>query len=276
MNIAIQGKKGSYSHIAAHAYFGEEATVVEHEWFDSVFEDLDSGKVDYVVVPFENSTYGSVYQSYDLVTKYDSYVVGEMYVKINFHIIANPGVKLSDITEIYTHPVAMGQIKTFLADHKNIHAIEYPDTAGAVEMIKESKLDNAAAAASKFAAEMYGMEILKENIHENSRNYTRFFVLSRNENNKEEDAQKTTIQFELGEEAGSLYKSLRAFADRDIALTKIESRPIIETHWEYRFYVDAEAGLHEEKFQSALKELKAYVTDLRILGTYRKGEYINS
>ncbi len=276
--ISIQGNIGSYSHIAASHLYGKDIDIIEHDNFTDVFDDLKNKKADIIVVPIENSTHGSVYQNYDNLTKYDFPVIGEIYLKIKFHLIVNPGNKFEDIDTIYTHPVGMNQIKSFLMDHPNIKPIEYHDTAGAVKMIKEKEGKNLAAAASKFSAEIYNMNILEEDIHENSKNYTRFFVLSNKDFdfNSNEDRSKTTIQFELGEEAGSLYKSLRCFADRDIALSKIESRPILNTDWDYRFYIDAETGLENDRLQNAFHELSDYVKDMKVLGTYLKGEYIDT
>ncbi len=275
MIISIQGKLGSYSHIAANSYFGNKIELLQRDTFTEVFDDLKNDNAKYIVVPIENSTHGSVYQNYDNLSNYGFHVIGEVYLKIAFHLISFKDTKFEDITTIYSHPVGLNQIKKFLKEHPQIKAIEYPDTAGSVEFIKNSNDQTAGAAASRFAAEIYDMNIISENIHENSKNYTRFFVLSKN-NHTSKDADKTTIQFELGEEAGSLYKSLRCFADRNIALTKIESRPILDTDWEYRFYVDVLAGEQEEKLQNALKELTSYVRHLKILGTYKKGEYINT
>lgn len=282
MTVSIQGNKGSYSHIAAAHMFGSDIELLERNTFPEVFEDLISKRVDYIVVPIENSTHGSVYQNYDNLSAYECEIVGELYLKINFHLIVHPGTKLEDITELYSHPVAINQIKKFSGEHPNITVKEYHDTAGSVEMIKKDSKLTAAAAASRFAAELYGMEVLEENIHENPKNYTRFYVIERKHNavNVPKSLSgidnKTTIQFSLGAEAGSLYKTLRSFADRDIALTKIESRPVINTDWEYRFYVDILAGMKEEKLAHALKEVEQYVKELRVLGSYVQGEYVTT
>lgn len=281
LQVSIQGNKGSYSHIAAAHLFGNDVEVIEQDNFTSVFEDLKNKEAEYIVVPIENSTHGSVYQNYDNLTKYGFPVIGELYLKVKFHLITNPGAKLEDIDTLYTHPVGMNQIRKFLSENPQIKPIEFDDTAGSVKMIKEKGGKNLAAAASKFAAEYYDMELLKDDIQENGKNYTRFFVLSQSKDvsdqlNLKNDDYKTTIQFILGEEAGSLYKSLRAFADRDISLSKIESRPILNTDWEYRFYLDVEAHENDEKMQNTLRELKDYVRELEILGSYKKGEYIET
>jgi prephenate dehydratase len=278
LKISIQGNLGSYSHIAANSIFGNTIEILERPDFTQVFDDLKEKRADYIVIPIENSTHGSVYQNYDNISKYNFPVVGEVYLKINFHLITHPDTKFEDIKTLYTHPVAMNQIREFLKENPQITPIEFEDTAGSVKMIKEKGLKDSAAAAGKLAAEIYEMKVIEENIHENGKNYTRFFVLSRNGERPEklikEVNNKTTIQFQLGEEPGSLYKSLRAFSDRDISLTKIESRPIINTDWEYRFYVDVTAGIQEDKLKNALFEFKSYVKDFKILGSYKKGESI--
>src|SRR6185369_16847472 len=157
------------------------------------------GRADYIVVPFENSTHGSVYQNYDNISKYDFTIIGEVYLRINFHLIVNPGTKLEDIANIYSHPVGLNQIREFLRNHKNIKDIEYDDTAGSAKMIRDEGKKDSAAAASRLAAELYGMEILEENIHENQKNFTRFFVLSKNGKQpkelKDRENNKTSIQF---------------------------------------------------------------------------------
>ena len=280
MKVAIQGNEGSYSHIAVDNYFkGKEYSLVECSQFLDVFDALRSEEADTIVVPIENSTFGSIYQNYDLLTETQFPIVGEIYLKINFYLSTFPGVAFEDIQEAYIHPVAMGQIQSFIKENPQIKFHEFEDTAGALKMIRDQNMLNAAGAASKFAAKYYGMQIAKENIQENSKNYTRFYVIRRQnsvlENQKGEEY-KTTIEFELGEEAGSLYKTLRCFADRDIALTKIESRPIMNTDWQYRFYVDVLALKGEQRVTNALREVADYATNLRILGTYKEGKYIDT
>ncbi|MDQ6984976.1 MAG: prephenate dehydratase domain-containing protein [Candidatus Dojkabacteria bacterium] len=284
MKVSIQGNLASYSHIAADQVFGSEIDLLQRGSFREVFEDLKSGLADVTVVPIENSTYGSIYQNYDNITNYSVSLVGEVYVKVNFHLIGHKGKLLKDITDIYVHPVARGQIKPFELAHPEIKFHEHEDTAGSVKMVAENNMITSAGCASKMAAKVYNLEILEDNIHENPKNYTRFYVISRPEDegeikrivNNEDNGYKTTFQFTLGSEAGSLYKTLRAFADRDLSLTKIESRPVIGTDWEYRFYVDVAAGMADEALNNALKELSSYVEKLKILGSYVKGEYVNS
>jgi prephenate dehydratase len=275
MNISIQGTKGSYSHIAAEHIFGNNIELLERDSFKEVFQDASENNTDFGVIPIENSTHGSVFQNFDLLTQNNLHITKELYLKINFHLIGHPGVVVEDLTDLYTHPVALSQIQSFLSEHKKIDAHEYPDTGGGVEMIKEKSWRHAAGAASKLAAEIYGMDILEENIHDNPKNYTRFFVLSNTEE-YDKDANKTSIQFELEHKPGTLSNAIKCFADQDISLMKIESRPIIDTEWEYRFYVDLLAGLFNSKMQTAIKNLQNYARNLRVLGTYKEGEYIET
>jgi prephenate dehydratase len=286
MKVSIQGQKASYSHIATAEWFGKETEILSRDSFREVFEDLDKNRAESIIVPIENSTYGSIYQNYDLLTEFGYEIVGEIYLRINFHLIVLPETKFEDIETLYVHPVALGQIQSFVKDNPQITFIEHADTAGSVKKVRDEHLKNAAGTASKFAAEFYEMKILEENIHENPKNYTRFYILSKtpkgvllssqHRSSSADEQGKTTLQFQLGEEAGSLYKSLRAFADRDIALSKIESRPIINTDWEYRFYLDVMSGVDDEKMQSAMNELKDYVRELVVLGSYKQGEYVNT
>jgi len=274
MKISIQGEIGSFSHMAAKKLYGDHIEFLCQASFKEVFADLKEDRADAIVVPIENSTYGSIYQNYDHLTNNKFRINSELYLKINFQLIVNPGTKLENINELYTHPVAMGQIQGFLIKNPQIKPIEFHDTAGSVEMIKNKGLINASAASSRNSAKTYGMEIVKENIQDNLKNYTRFFGLSKNSTTTDVKVNKTTIEFELGEEAGSLYKVLEFFYKRNIALVKIESRPIINTDWEYTFYLDFLAG--EDEINSHISELKYAVRHFRVLGSYVKGEYLNT
>lgn len=282
MKISIQGNKGSFSHIASASLFGSDVKLLERDTFKEVFDDLRNDKCEYIVIPIENSTYGSIFQNYDLLGSNDFEIFKEIYLKIKFHLIGLPESQFDDISELHSHPVGLGQISKFLEDNRQIKAIEFPDTAGAVKMIREKNDKSKAAVASKFAAELYGAKILVEDIHENHNNYTRFFALRKQQKHLETDSSnlyfkpKTTIQFRLGEESGSLYKCIGAFAKRDLALVKIESRPIINTHWQFNFYMDIRADVNSSEMKAAIEEMSQYSKDLRILGCYEKGIYIET
>jgi len=280
MTISIQGNIGSFSHIASTNLFGSGIQLLERDSFKEVFDDLKNERCEYIVIPIENSTYGSIFQNYDLLGSNDFEIFKEVYLKIKFHLIGLPDSKFEDIVELHSHPVGLGQISKFLEENRQIKAIEFPDTAGAVKMVKETNDLSKAAVASKFASNIYGMKILQEDIHENQNNYTRFFALRKNTKHSAQSPElhkpKTTIKFQLGEESGSLYKCIGAFAKRDLALVKIESRPIINTHWEFTFYMDIKADVNSQEMQEAIEEMKLYSKDFSVLGCYDKGVYIDT
>ncbi len=287
--VSIQGDKASFSHIAVENLLGDNCEIVSRPNFNEVFKDLVDKRSDLVLIPIENSTYGSIVQNYDLLTQYSVYIIGEIYLKINFHVIGFDEASLADVKYLYSHKVALGQIQGFLRSHSEIQPIEYEDTAGAVNMIK-TKYSNLktrqqyAAAASEYAANFYGMKILERNIQENRYNYTRFFLLKNsNDTNKynistedTETSKKVSLEFRLGEESGSLYECLEPFAKKNIPLIKIESRPIINTHWQFTYYIDLQADIKSNEFNKAFNDLKRIVSHVRILGDYANGVYIDT
>lgn len=273
--IAIQGSEGSFSHIAADYIFKNNYELIKNDNFQICFEQCKSGEVDYAVVPFENSTHGSVSENYDLLSKYNLSISEEIYLKINFHLIGFEGVQLDEIKKLYSHRVSMSQIKDFLDNNPQIRPEIHSDNGRAVEYIKKLGKKENVAAASKLAAEINGMSVLQENIHDNPKNYTRFFVISRSLG-KTEDTNKVSLEFQVKHEPGSLTKVLKSFSERNIDLMKIESRPILNTVWEYKFYADLLAGINDEIMIEALQEVKNSTMDLKILGSYKNGEYINT
>ena len=268
--IAIQGKRASFSYLAAMQVC-QSGQFLYRDTFDEVFEDLRLGRADLVIVPIENSTYGSVYENYDKLTGYDCQILAEIYIHVSLCLIGLPGSSLKDIKQVYSHQVALDQIRQFRKRHPNLEFLPHRDTAGAAEMIKRRNRPELAACASRLAAEANNLEILDESIEDNHHNFTRFFAIARDRfEMPATELNKTTVQFELGQESGSLYKSLRSFADRDLTLSRIESRPIIHTAWTYRFYLDIVADGEDPKLQHALAEMRSYVKDNRvdILGSY--------
>lgn len=275
MKIAIQGGLGSYSHIAAVSIFGKNIELMQEDTFEDAIAKCKTKEVDYSVIPFENSTHGSVIENFDLLTKYELAIVKEIYLKIHFHLMVNRGVEFKDIKNLYTHRVSISQIRKFIESNHQIHTHIYSDNGKAAEYIKKEHLTNSAAAASKLAAELFDLEIIKHNIHDNPKNYTRFFVLSR-QKHYPQDADKTSISFIVKHETGSLVKALSCFSDEGISLTKIESRPIIGSDWEYIFYVDLLAGINNPIMQNAIKSASRCTIELKILGSYKQGIYIDT
>ena len=273
IKISIQGAHGSFHNIVAGEKFPGDSEIIESDTFHQVFEDVRKGRVDFGVVAIENSIYGSFLENYDLLLKYDAKIVGEVYLRIVLHLIALPGVKVGDINEVYTHPLAMTQSTDFLDKHPNMTRIETYDTAGSVRMIREKGLLNAAAIGSSLAAEIYKMKILARDIETEKENYTRFLIISR-EGRYPENADKTSLVIQAKNLPGSLYQCLKCFADEGINLSKIESRPVIGRTWKYNFYLDFEAGLNDLKTQRALAELNKVTSMIKVLGSYERGHPI--
>jgi chorismate mutase/prephenate dehydratase len=270
VKVAFQGERGAYSESAVYQFFGAETQVKPCRDFKDVFDSVCTQETQHGIVPVENSLEGSVPQNYDLFLRYDLKVCGEVVVKIEHCLVANPGAALEDIKVVYSHPQALGQCRSFLEEFDR-ELIPTYDTAGSVKMIKEKGLINAAAIASKRAAELYGMHILAEDIADNSENYTRFFVLS-TKDSAPTGKDKTSIIFSAAHKPGSLYNALGEFAKRGINLTKIESRPTKQTPWEYNFYLDFEGHRCETRCIEALKALERYAVFIKILGSYPKAK----
>jgi chorismate mutase/prephenate dehydratase len=268
--VAFQGEPGAYSETAVYQFFGAKAKAKPCRNFKDVFDNVCTQETQFGVVPVENSLEGSITQNYDLFLRFDLKVRGEVVVKIEHCLIAIPGTTLADIKIVYSHPQALGQCRSFLEEFDR-ELIPTYDTAGSVKMLKEKGLKNAAAIASERAASIYGMHILAKDIADNPENYTRFFVLSK-EDYTSTGKDKTSIIFSAAHKPGSLYHALGEFAKRDINLTKIESRPTKQTPWEYNFYVDFEGHRTEKRCTEALKALEKYATFIKILGSYPRAK----
>jgi chorismate mutase/prephenate dehydratase len=266
VQVAFQGERGAYSESAVYTFFGASAGVKPCRDLAEVFESVDKQEAQFGVVPIENSLEGSINQTYDLFLTYNLKVCGEIIIRISHCLIANPNTSLAAVKTVYSHPQALAQCRSFL-ERLGRELIPTYDTAGSVKMLKEKGLKDAAAVASEKAAEIYGMQILAREIEDNPENYTRFFVLSKNDDPMT-GRDKTSIIFAAAHTPGSLYHALGEFAKREINLTKIESRPTRQKPWEYNFYLDFEGHRTEENCSAALKALEKSALFLKILGSY--------
>jgi len=273
LRVAFQGELGAYSESAIYSFFGQSAEVKPCKNFGEVFESVKTGDVNYGVVPIENSIEGSVNRTYDLFLEYDLKVCGEIILRISHCLIAHQGTKRDQIKTVYSHPQALAQCRKFLEKHK-LKAISTFDTAGSVKMIKEEKLMDAAAIASERAAQIYEMTILAKEIEDIKNNSTRFFVLDK-QDSPYSGEDKTSIIFAAKSVPGALYQVLKEFADRNINLTKIESRPTKSTPWEYHFYLDFEGHRTETKCQQSLNSIKDKTIFVKILGSYKAAKKPN-
>lgn len=270
MKVAFQGERGAYSESAVYTYFGDEAEVKPCRDLTEVFESVDKQEVPVGVVPVENSLEGSVNQTYDLFLTHNLKVSGEIVIRISHCLIANPTTSLEAVKTVYSHPQALAQCRSFL-ERLGSDLIPTYDTAGSVKMLKEKGLKDAAAVASEKAAEIYGMKILAREIEDTPTNYTRFFVISK-EDAAKTGKDKTSIIFAAKHKPGALYHALEEFEKRKINLTKIESRPTRQKPWEYNFYLDFEGHRTEKNCTEALKALQEKAAFLKILGSYPRAE----
>ena len=270
IKVAFQGERGAYSEEAALKHFGNSVETVPCKTLTDVFQSLEEDKVDFAIVPVENSIQGSVGQAYDLLLKYDLKACGEVFHRIRHCLISFPDNDLESIKKVYSHPQALGQSRVFLEKLK-VEIVPFYDTAGSVKMIKEKSLKDSAGIASKTAAKIYGMKVLAEGIETNHQNYTRFLILSKKES-EPTGSDKTSIIFTTKHDPGTLYKSLGIFSHGNINLTKIESRPILGRPWEYSFFVDFE-GHHEDKIiKETLEILKHNSLFMKVIGSYPKAK----
>ena len=268
LRVAFQGEIGAYSEDAVYSFFGPSVGVKPCKNLSDVFESVEAGEAEYGVVPVENSIEGSVNQTYDLFLEHDLKVRGEIVLEIVHCLITNPKTELESIEVVYSHPQALAQCRGFL-EKLGCEVIPTYDTAGSVKMMKEKGLLSAGAIASERAAEIYGMKVLTRGVADNPNNYTRFFVLSKNDS-PPTGRDKTSIIFSTKHVPGALYRALEEFALRNINLTKIESRPTKQTPWEYNFYLDFEGHRSEERCQEALKGLGKKSAFIKVLGSYPK------
>jgi prephenate dehydratase len=279
--VAFQGERGAYGEMATLQYF-PDAKLVPLKSFQDVFEAANNDEVEYIVVPVENSIEGSINEIYDILLQSRMSVIGEVYQRVIHCLIANRNVKM--IRYVYSHPQALAQCRGYL-QKKGLKPVPTYDTAGAVKMIKENKMSDSAAIASKRAAELYDMEILDEGIEDGMNNYTRFLVLSPKKKKKKKKKKKsdksdlhdgpykTSIIFSVRHVPGALFGILGEFAIRKINLTKIESRPTKEMPWEYNFYVDFEGHLQNKAVHDALMSIKPKISYMKILGSYKKAGF---
>ncbi len=265
MKVAIQGELGSFSHEAAGRML-PRATIVPCSRSAEVFEQVELGKVQAAVVPIENSLAGSVAEHFDLLLARDVFIHGEMHLRIRHNLIAMPGVKLSEIRRVFSHPVALDQCRNFFRSHPGIQSMPFYDTAGSVRHVIAEHLADAAGIAAKRAAAEYGGKVLLSGIEDDQQNYTRFLLITRSKKIGK-GANKTSIAFALKNVPGVLFKALSVFALRDVSLSKIESRPMRGRPWEYVFFVDILRG-DDEAARNALRHLGEIAEFVKVLGIY--------
>jgi prephenate dehydratase len=274
--IAIQGGYGAFHEIAAIRYFEkEEIEIVPRNTFKDLFRALKDNKVDYGITAIENSLAGSILPNYSLLLESNMKIIGEIFLRIKQNLVALPGQKISDIREVFSHPMAILQCQDFFDNYPNIKLIDSLDTALSAKKIHDEKLKGTATIASNLAANKYQLEILAEEIETNKNNYTRFLILEDKNGSGFHDStvSKSSVSFALAHKIGSLSKILSIFSYHDINLSKIQSMPIIGRDWEYQFYVDLEFDNYD-MYQKSLNAVEPFTSDVRILGEYNPGKVI--
>lgn len=271
---AFQGERGAFSEQAARQLLGNDSDVLPCRTFDDVFDAVASHQASCAVVPIENSLAGSVLRNYELLAERGLSIGGETYVRIELCLIGIPGACLDDVRTVSSHPVALAQCQRYLAQRSFEAAAAY-DTAGSVKSIMERGVKSDAAIAGATASELYGAEILASGIEDHHQNYTRFLLLepAGSAQRHSEGAMKTTLLFRTLNRPGALFRALAAFALRDIDMSKIESRPIEGSPWEYSFYVDVAGSTSDAVLCRAIAHLEEMCETVRVLGSYPAADF---
>ena len=268
--VAIQGFQASFHETAALQFFGEEITTLECATFPKLFTAIKSGEADYAICAFENALAGSILPNYAFLRNSNLEIFGEVYLCIEMNLMALPNQKLEEIEEIHSHPMAFLQCQEFLDNYPQIQLVESSDTGFSAKEIKEHHIKRRAAIAGKRAAQIFDLEIIAADIHDNKRNFTRFLALRKRNGELVKGINKASISFRSSHTPGSLAKILTTIGEYDINLNKIQSLPVIGEEWKYYFYVD----LRFEDFANYRKmmdEIEPLTRDLKILGEYQQG-----
>ena len=264
--VACQGVEGAYSQIACEKIF-KTPFILYFKNFEGVFTAIEQGLCKYGILPIENSTAGSVKKVYDLMIRHNFSIVRTFRLKVDHNLLANPGTKLEDIREIYSHEQAIGQCADFLSTLKNVKIIPVENTAVASKMVADSHRPDVAALSSRSCAELYGLSCLASSVQDKGNNRTRFICISKNLEIYP-GADKTSIMMVLPHRPGSLYRVLARMYTLGINVTKLESRPIPDREFEFMFYFDLDTSIYSEEFVQLMCELDELCEEFKYLGSY--------
>ncbi len=267
--VAIQGIKASFHEEAAFLHFGEDIQTIECNSFKQTFEALQNGEADYVVMAIENSIAGSILPNYSLMLSYNFPVVGEVYLPIQLHLMALPGVRFDDIKYVTSHPIAIRQCVDFFDEYPHLKIIESNDTAACAKRIRDEQLTDTVAIANTLAARLYDLDVLERRIESNKKNFTRFLILTHHENVEKKENNKASLCFQVNNQVGALAKVLKIFAEQNINMSKIQSMPVIGKRNEYNFYVDVEWS-NSKQYDTAIRQVLKYTHNFNILGEYQR------
>ncbi len=273
IRVAIQGIKASFHEEAAFKFFGKDIETIECNSFKKTCEVLEKGEADYVVMAIENSIAGSLLPNYTLIRDYNFSICGEVYLSIQLHLMALPGVKFEDIKFVTSHPIAIRQCIDFFDEYPHLKVVESVDTAACAKKISEEKLADTVAIANTLAAELYGLNIIERRIESNKKNYTRFLILKKDITEEVKPINKASICFQVSNQVGALSKVLNIFAENDVNLTKIQSMPVLGKRNEYYFYVDIE-WKSMESYDTVIRKTLKYTVNFNIMGEYTKNDKV--
>lgn len=264
--VVFQGSEGSYSQEAMKKFFGGNVNSFHVQTFRDAMSAIEEGSADFAVLPIENSTAGIVSEIYDLLVEFENYIVGEQIIEIRHCLLALPDAEKEDIRTVYSHPQSLMQCARYLQGY-DWQQISMKNNAFAAGKVARDMDKTQAAIAGEHAAEAYGLKVLERDINQSDTNSTRFIVVS-NQKVFKKDAGKISICFEVPHRSGSLYHMLSHFIYNNLNMCKIESRPIEDRNWEYRFFIDFEGNLADEAVKNALRGLRDETRNMKILGNY--------
>ena len=265
--VVFQGVEGAYGQAAMFRFFGENCNSFHVRTFREAMEAIEDGAADYAVLPIDNSSAGAVTEVYDLLVEFENYIVGETILPVKHTLAGLPGTSLDDIQRVYSKAEALMQTTHFLDEHADWQRISVVNTAVAAKKIVEDQETTQAAVCSAYAAKVYGLSVLVEDINDDDSNSTRFIVVT-NQKVFLKDASKISICFEVPHKSGSLYRLLSHFIYNDLNMSKIESRPVEGKNWEYRFFVDFDGNMGEPAVKNTIRGLREEAINLKILGNY--------
>lgn len=263
--IAFQGEHGAYSEEAIFQHFGDDVTSLPCRSFEAIFAAVDRDDADLGALPVENSLAGSINKAYDLLLEHDLRVQGEILLRVRHNLLTLPG-KAGEIQDVRSHPQALAQCEGYL-NRNGLKAIPWYDTAGSAKELAEHPEAKIGVIASRLAAQIYGLEIVEEGIEDLRHNYTRFFLIGKGDIARS-DSSRTSLVFATPHNPGALYACLGEFAEREVNLVKLESRPRRNRPWQYVFYLDFEGHWQDERCSAALLGLLSRAAFVKFLGSY--------
>ena len=264
--VAFQGVPGSFSYEALHKFFNKDPQAVAVESFEGVFQKVERGQVDFGILPIDNSSTGGIHEVYDLLKAYELYIVGEYNLRIHHCLLAQKNASIDDIEKVYSHEQGFKQCIKFLKSYKWMQ-IPYYNTAKSAEYVASLNNPTCAAIGNKITAELFGLEVLKENIEDYDFNTTRFIIVSKKDHRKA-GGEKISLMVRVHHEPGQLFNLLEKINDLGVNMLKIESRPIADHPWSYIFYIDIEGNIKDASTVQLLKELRELTTEFYFLGNY--------